>query len=64
MTYKSQLLLGSGIILATQAAEIRMLKVRSQTRQIVFKTLPQKKSITKRAGRVAQGIGPEFKPQY
>jgi hypothetical protein len=33
-------------------------------RQIVHKTLSQKKPITKRAGGVAQGVGPEFKPQY
>jgi hypothetical protein len=26
--------------------------------------LPQKKPSQKRAGRVAQGVGPEFKPQY
>jgi hypothetical protein len=28
------------------------------------KTLSQKKNITKMAGAVAQGIGPEFKSQY
>jgi hypothetical protein len=35
----------------------------SNARQIVCKTLSQKIPITKRAGRVAQGEGPEFKPQ-
>jgi hypothetical protein len=35
-----------------------------QPRQIVCKTLSQKNSSQKRAGRVAQGEGPEFKPQY
>jgi hypothetical protein len=39
--------------------------VQSQPRQIVCETLSQKKNpLDKRAGRVAQGIGPEFKPQY
>jgi hypothetical protein len=32
---------------------------------MVQETLSRKKSITKkRAGGVAQGVGPEFKPQY
>jgi hypothetical protein len=36
--------------------------VQSQPRQIVLKTLSKKKNpIT---GGVAQGVGPEFKPQY
>jgi hypothetical protein len=53
------------IILATQEAEIR---------RIVIQTLPQRNRFTspsleknlhkKRAGGVAQGVGPEFKPQY
>jgi hypothetical protein len=41
--------------------------VQSQPRQIVCKTISQKKEkkkITERAGGVAQCIGPEFKPQY
>jgi hypothetical protein len=40
--------------------------VQSQPRQIVHKTLsPKKKKITKNGGGgVAQGVGPEFKPQY
>jgi hypothetical protein len=33
-------------------------------RQIVLKTLSQKYPTQKGAGRVAQGVGPEFKPQY
>jgi hypothetical protein len=37
--------------------------IQSQPRQIVCETLSQKKS-QKRAGGVAHGIGPEFKPQY
>jgi hypothetical protein len=32
-------------------------------RQIVGETLSQKNSSQKRAGGVAQGVGPEFKPQ-
>jgi hypothetical protein len=39
--------------------------VESQPRQIVWVTLSQKKVLHKnRAGGVAQGEGPEFKPQY
>jgi hypothetical protein len=33
-------------------------------RQIVCKTLSQKNLQQNRAGGVAQGVGPEFKPQY
>jgi hypothetical protein len=32
--------------------------------QIVHETISRKKTITKRAGGVAQGEGPEFKLQY
>jgi hypothetical protein len=33
--------------------------------QTVHETLPQKETLhKKRAGGVAQGVGPEFKPQY
>jgi hypothetical protein len=52
------------VILATQAAEIRRIEVRSQPGPIVSKTLSRKTLHKKRAGRVAQGEGPEFKPQY
>jgi hypothetical protein len=38
--------------------------VQSQPRQIVRKTLSRKYPSQKRAGGVAQGEGPEFKPQY
>jgi hypothetical protein len=48
------------VIIATQEAEIRRITVGSQPGQIVHEIL----SHTKWAGRVAQGIGPEFKPQY
>jgi hypothetical protein len=54
------------IILAIQEAEIGRIKVQSQPRQIVRKTLfqntplPEKKMV----GGVAQGVGPEFKPPY
>jgi hypothetical protein len=50
-------------ILATQEAEIRKIMVWSQAGKIVQETLSQRKH-HKRAGRVAQGIGPKFKPQY
>jgi hypothetical protein len=52
------------VILATQEAEIRGIVVQIQPGQIVCETLSQKKPITKKAGGVAQGEGPEFKPQY
>jgi hypothetical protein len=49
------------VILATQKAKMR---VQSQPRQIVLKILSRKNSSWKRADGVAQGVGPEFKPQY
>jgi hypothetical protein len=53
------------IILATQKAEIRMIMVQSQPRQIVSARPSLKKPFTKiGAGEVAQGDSPEFKPQY
>jgi hypothetical protein len=56
------------VILATQEAEIRKIVVQSQPMQIVCKTLsgkiPSYTHTHKRTGRVAQGVGPEFKPQY
>jgi hypothetical protein len=48
---------------ATQEPEARRIRVRSQPRQIVLKTLSRKNPSQKRAGGVAQGIGPEFKPK-
>jgi hypothetical protein len=51
------------VVLATQEAEMRRIKVRSQPRQIVLDTLARKKHSQKRAGGVAQSVGPEFKPQ-
>jgi hypothetical protein len=53
----------TSIILATQEAEIRRITVQSQPRQIGHETLSQKHPSLKRAGGVAQGVGPEFKPQ-
>jgi hypothetical protein len=52
------------VILATQEAEIRRIVVQGQPRQIVCETLSRKYPTQKRAGGVAQGGGPEFKPQY
>jgi hypothetical protein len=43
---------------------IRRISIRSQSRQKVFKTLSRKNPSQKRAGGVAQSVGPEFKPQY
>jgi hypothetical protein len=56
------------VILATQEAEIRRISVQSQPRQIALKTLSRlkkrKKTSQKKAGGMAQDVGPEFKPQY
>jgi glutamine amidotransferase-like uncharacterized protein len=43
---------------------IRRIEIQSQPRQIVHKTLSRKTLHKKRTGGVAQGVGPEFKPQY
>jgi hypothetical protein len=51
------------VILATQEADIRRITIQSQPRQIVRETLSQKNLSQKRAGGVAQGVSPEFKPQ-
>jgi hypothetical protein len=47
------------IILATQEIGFQ-----SQPRQIVLDTLSWKNPSQKRAGQVAQGVDPKFKPQY
>jgi hypothetical protein len=54
------------VILATQEAEIRRIMVQRQPGKIVHKTLSQKGPSQKVGGTggVAQGVGPEFKPQY
>jgi hypothetical protein len=52
------------VILATQEAEIRRITVWGQPGQIVHETLSGKNPSQKRAGGVAQGVGPKFKPQY
>jgi hypothetical protein len=54
------------VILATWEAEISRTTVRNEPRQLVCRTLSQKNTSQKkkRAGGVAQGIGPEFKLQY
>jgi hypothetical protein len=52
------------VILATQEAEIRRIEVQSQPWANSFRAPILKKPFTKRAGGVAQGVNPEFKPQY
>jgi hypothetical protein len=54
------------VILATQEAEIRRILVQSQPRQVLRETLSRKHPSPKKkkAGGVAQGAGPELKPQY
>jgi hypothetical protein len=50
------------VILATQQAEIRWTTVQNQLKQFQRPCLEKKSQ--KSAGGVAQGVGPEFKPQY
>jgi hypothetical protein len=54
------------VILGTWESEIRRIVVQNYPTQIVREILSQKKKkkSQKRAGAVAQGVGPEFKPQY
>jgi hypothetical protein len=58
------------VILTTQEAEIRRIKVQSKSRKIVLEILSQKQNKTtqnpshKRACGVTQGVCPEFKLQY
>jgi hypothetical protein len=52
------------VILATQEAEIRRIVVQSQPGKVIRETPSWKYASQKRAGRVAQGEGPEFKPQH
>jgi hypothetical protein len=52
------------VILAPQEVEIGKIDSGSQLRQIVLKTLTRKVPNTKRAGELAQGVGPEFKTWY
>jgi IS30 family transposase len=52
------------VILATQEAEIRRITDQRQPGQIVHEILSQKTLHKNRAGGVAQGEGPAFKPQY
>jgi hypothetical protein len=52
------------IILATQETELRRIVIQSQSQKIVHETLSWKNLSLKRAGGVAQSVGPDFKPQY
>jgi hypothetical protein len=52
------------VILATQKAEIRRITFQSKPGQIVHETLSRNTLHKNRGGGVAQGEGPEFKPQY
>jgi hypothetical protein len=51
-------------ILGTQEAEIRRIIVQSHPGQVVLETYLKTNPSQKRASGVAQGIHPEFKPQY
>jgi hypothetical protein len=50
-------------ILATQEAESKRIAVQSQLDKQFLRPI-SKKPLQKRAGGMAQGVGPEFKPQY
>jgi hypothetical protein len=50
------------VILATHEAQLRRIEVQSQPGQTVLRS--QKTLDKNRAGGVAQGEDPEFKPQY
>jgi hypothetical protein len=52
------------VILATQEADIRKIKVQSQPEQIVHKILAPKTLHKNQAGGVAQSEGPEFMPPH
>jgi hypothetical protein len=52
------------VILATQEAETRRIKVQSQPGEIVQQDPISKNVSQKRVGGVAQGVDPDFKPQY
>jgi hypothetical protein len=52
------------VSLATQEAEIKRIVVQRQPGQTVQEPLCRKTLYKQRAGGVAQGKGPEFKPQY
>jgi hypothetical protein len=52
------------VILATQEVEIRRIAVQSQHGKIVCELYLKRTLHTKRAGGVAQGVVPKFKPQY
>jgi hypothetical protein len=51
-------------ILATQEAEIGGSRLEGSPGKQFCETLYRKTLYQKRAGGVAQGVGPEFKPQY
>jgi hypothetical protein len=51
------------VILATQEADIRKIMVWSQPGKIAYKTISQKNLHKNKVGGVAQGEGPDFKPQ-
>jgi hypothetical protein len=56
-------LVAHALILTTQEAEIWKIVIWSQPGQIVCEILSRKNPSQKRAGGVAQGVGPKFKPQ-
>jgi hypothetical protein len=56
------------VVLATQEAEIGRIQLKSTPTKYLLrpylKKKKKKKPSQKRAGGVAQGVAPEFKPQY
>jgi hypothetical protein len=54
----------TSVTLATQEAEIRRIAVQNLPWQVLHETVSQKTLHKNRTGGVAQGEGPELKPQY
>jgi hypothetical protein len=54
----------TSVIPATQEAEVRRIKIRSQSGEIVLEILSLKNLSQKRADGVTEGAGLEAKPQY
>jgi hypothetical protein len=52
------------VIIPTQEVEIRRITVQSQPRKNSVRPYLKKQPSQRRAGGMAQDVGPEFKPQY
>jgi hypothetical protein len=61
---QSWVLVTTPVILATQEADQEDLSSKPAQANRFARSYLKQKTITKRAGRVAQGVGPEFISQY